>query len=49
MPDALVKIGLAYAALGETAKARAALAQVVRQFPKTAPAAIAATRLEQLP
>ena len=49
VPDALVKIGLAYAALGETAKARAALAQVVRQFPKTAPAAIAATRLEQLP
>lgn len=49
VPDALVKIGLAYAALGETAKARAALEQVVRQFPKTSPAAIAATRLEQLP
>lgn len=49
VPDALVKIGLAYAALGENAKARAALEQVVRQFPKTSPAAIAATRLEQLP
>ncbi len=49
VPDALVKIGLAYAALGETAKARAALEQVIRQFPKTAPAAIAASRLEQLP
>lgn len=49
VPDALVKIGLAYAALGETAKARAALEQVIRQFPKTSPAAIAATRLEQLP
>ena len=49
VPDALLKIGLAYAALGEPAKARAALEQVLRQFPKTSPAAIAATRLEQLP
>ncbi|MBK9031242.1 MAG: tol-pal system protein YbgF [Myxococcales bacterium] len=49
VPDALVKIGLAYAALGEPAKARAALEQVIRQFPKTSPAAIAVSRLEQMP
>jgi tol-pal system protein YbgF len=49
VPDALLKVGLSYAALGEPAKARAALEQVVRQFPTSPSAAIAATRLEQLP
>jgi tol-pal system protein YbgF len=46
VPDALLKIGLAYAALGESAKSKAALEQVIRQFPKTAPATLAAARLE---
>lgn len=49
VPDALLKIGLSYAALGDPGKARAALEQVVRLYPKTSPAAIAAARLEQLP
>ncbi|MEZ4404733.1 MAG: tol-pal system protein YbgF [Kofleriaceae bacterium] len=49
VPDALLKIGLSYAALGDADKARAALEQVQRQFPKSSPATIAATRLEQLP
>ena len=49
VPDALLKIGLAYAALGDTAKARAALTQVMRQYPTSSPAAIASARLEQLP
>ena len=49
VPDALLKIGLSYVALGDPAKARAALEQVVRLYPKTAPAGLAATRLEELP
>jgi len=49
VPDALLKIGLAYAALGEPAKARAALEQVIQKFPKSAPAVIAATRLGEMP
>ena len=48
VPDALLKIGLSYAALGDPGKARAALEQVVRLYPKTSPAVIAAARLEQL-
>lgn len=49
VPDALLKVGLSYAALGESAKARSALEQVIRQFPKSPSASIATSRLEQLP
>jgi TolA-binding protein len=47
VPDALLKIGFAYQALGETDKARAALEQVVALYPGSSPAAIAAARLEK--
>jgi tol-pal system protein YbgF len=46
VPDALLKVGYCYAALGQTDKARAVLEQVVNLYPKTEPAALAAKRLE---
>jgi tol-pal system protein YbgF len=46
VPDALLKVGYCYAALGQTEKARAVLEQVVNLYPKTEPAALAAKRLE---
>jgi len=46
VPDALLKVGYCYQALGQTDKARAVLEQVVNLYPKTEPAAIAAKRLE---
>ncbi len=46
VPDALLKVGYCYSALGQTEKARAVLEQVVNLYPKTEPAALAAKRLE---
>jgi tol-pal system protein YbgF len=45
VPDALLKVGYCYHALGQTDKARAVLEQVVNLYPKTEPAALAAKRL----
>jgi len=46
VPDALLKVGYCYSALGQADKARAVLEQVVNLYPKTEPAALAAKRLE---
>lgn len=46
VPDALLKVGYCYSALGQIEKARAVLEQVVNLYPKTEPAALAAKRLE---
>jgi tol-pal system protein YbgF len=46
VPDALLKVGYCYQALGQPEKARAVLEQVVNLYPKTEPAALAAKRLE---
>jgi tol-pal system protein YbgF len=46
VPDALLKVGYCYQALGQAEKSRAVLEQVVNLYPKTEPAAIAAKRLE---
>src|SRR5690606_34317546 len=45
VPDALLKVGYCYQALGQTDKARAVLEQVVNLYPKSEPATLAATRL----
>jgi len=46
VPDALLKEGYCYGALGQSAKARAVLEQVVNLYPKTEPAVLATKRLE---
>jgi tol-pal system protein YbgF len=46
VPDALLKVGYCYQALGKPDKARAVLEQVVNLYPKTEPAVLAAKRLE---
>jgi tol-pal system protein YbgF len=46
VPDALLKVGYCYLALGQGEKARAVLEQVVTLFPKSEPATLAAKRLE---
>lgn len=46
VPDALLKVGYCYQALGQNEKARAVLEQVVNLYPKTEPAVLAAKRLE---
>jgi tol-pal system protein YbgF len=46
VPDALLKVGYCYGALGQAEKSRAVLEQVVNLYPKTEPALIAAKRLE---
>ncbi|HEY5923348.1 MAG TPA: tol-pal system protein YbgF [Kofleriaceae bacterium] len=46
VPDALLKVGYCYYALGQSVKARAVLEQVVNLYGKTEPAALAAKRLE---
>lgn len=48
VPDALLKVGYCYLALGQTERSRAVLEQVVSLYPKTEPAATAARRLESL-
>ena len=48
VPDALLKVGYCYSALGQSDKARAVLEQVVNLYPKSEPAALAAKRLESL-
>ncbi len=46
VPDALLKVGFCYQAMGQGDKARAVLEQVVNLYPKTEPAALASKRLE---
>jgi tol-pal system protein YbgF len=46
VPDALLKVGYCYQALGQGEKARAVLEQVVNNYPKSEPATLAAKRLE---
>jgi tol-pal system protein YbgF len=46
VPDALLKVGYCYAAMGQDAKARAVLEQVVNLYPKSEPSVLAAKRLE---
>ncbi len=46
VPDALLKVGYCYSALGQSEKARAVLEQVVNLYPKTEPAMLASKRLE---
>jgi tol-pal system protein YbgF len=48
VPDALLKVGYCYQALGQPDKARAVLEQVVSLYPKSEPAALASKRLEVL-
>ena len=47
VPDALLKVGYCYQALGQGEKARAVLEQVVTRYPKSEPATLAAKRLEK--
>ncbi len=46
VPDALLKVGYCYGAMGQHDKAHAVLEQVVNLYPKTEPAALATKRLE---
>jgi tol-pal system protein YbgF len=46
VPDALLKVGYCYQALGQAEKAHAVLEQVVTLYPHTEPAALASKRLE---
>lgn len=46
VPDALLKVGYCYQALGQGEKAHAVLEQVVSRYPKSEPATLAAKRLE---
>jgi tol-pal system protein YbgF len=48
VPDALLKVGYCYLALGQTEKGRFALEQVIAIYPKTEPAALAGKRLETI-
>ncbi len=48
VPDALLKVGYCYLALGQADRSRAVLEQVVNLYPKTEPAVTAAKRLESL-
>lgn len=48
-PDALLKIGYSYLALGRPGEARDVLEQVVRIYPRSNPAALAAEKLESMP
>jgi tol-pal system protein YbgF len=48
-PDALLKLGYCYLALDRAGDARDVLEQVVRIYPKSNPAALAARKLETLP
>jgi tol-pal system protein YbgF len=49
VPDALLKVGYCYQALGQTDKARAVLEQVVSLYPKSEPASLASKRLAEVP
>jgi tol-pal system protein YbgF len=48
VPDALLKVGYCYLALGQADKGRFALEQVTTIYPKTEPAVLAAKRLETI-
>jgi tol-pal system protein YbgF len=48
LPDALLKIGLCQLALGHREAGRAALRRLVTRFPRTRPARLAGTKLEEL-
>jgi len=49
VPDALLKVGYCYQALGQSDKARAVLEQVVSLYPKSEPASLASKRLAEVP
>jgi tol-pal system protein YbgF len=49
VPDALLKVGYCYLALGQAEKGRFALEQVLTIYPKTPPALLAGKRLETIP
>jgi tol-pal system protein YbgF len=49
VPDALLKLGLSYLALGSARPGREALADLVRRFPQHPTAALAQARLAELP
>jgi tol-pal system protein YbgF len=49
VPDALLKLGLSYLAIGSTRPGREALADLVRRFPQHPTAALAQARLAELP
>jgi tol-pal system protein YbgF len=49
VPDALLKLGLSYLALGSARPGREALADLVRRFPQHPTAALAGARLAELP
>lgn len=49
VPDALVKIGFTQSALGKNGEARVTLQDVIRRFPGTEAATLAADRLKRLP
>jgi len=48
VPDALLKVGYCYLALGKLDKGRGVLEQVVAIYPKSGPAKLAARKLEEL-
>jgi TolA-binding protein len=48
-PDALVKIGFTQSALGRNGDARVTLEDVVRRYPGTEAAQLAAERLKRMP
>src|SRR6185503_12707731 len=49
VPDALLKVGYCYSALGQADKARAVLEQVVNLYPRSEPASLASKRLAEVP
>lgn len=48
VPDSLLKLGYCHAQLGENKAAKKALRRVIREFPSSNPAALAARKLERL-
>ncbi|MCG8424933.1 MAG: tol-pal system protein YbgF [Proteobacteria bacterium] len=48
VPDALLKMGYCYLALGDAARARSTLADVIERHPNSGPAKLAARRLDSL-
>ena len=48
VPDALLKLGYCYSQLGEVDKAKQVWQQVLQVYPKSNPAALAATKLSEL-
>jgi tol-pal system protein YbgF len=46
VPDAMLKVGYCYWAMGEASKGESVLAELIRLYPKSEPATLAAKRLE---